>query len=166
MYLMAIYGNGDWVQGYHNGEFFLNHQLIQTRNLDLHKVRTEAATFLKRMAGVAEAYSIDDIMAVEAGRQAEALRRNTAVNTAGDVRIAVMPGWEIVTDTPSARTRPNQVTRLGVTTAPVYIMASEVAPQRLDTPVDIRVVAPTVTRLMRIRSPNAAAVPPLNLSAK
>jgi len=166
MYLMAIYGNGDWVQGYHNGEFFLNHQLIQTHNLDLHKIRAEAATFLKRMAGVAEAYSIDDILAVEAGRQAEALRRNTDVNTAGDVRIAVMPGWEIVTDSPAFRNRPNQVSRMGVTTAPVYIMASEVAPQRLDTPVDIRVVAPTVTRLMRIRSPNAAAVPPLNLSAK
>ncbi len=31
VYLIALHGNGDWVQGFHNGQFFLNHKLINER---------------------------------------------------------------------------------------------------------------------------------------
>lgn len=164
MYLMAMYGNGDWVTGYHRGDFYLNHKLIKDRNKNLTEVRREVASFLQRMSGVSSAFTIDDILGGEVGTNGDAEKRNTNIATAGDVRIAVTPGWKITDDFNNRPERPNQVVRAASATAPVFIMAPDVDPRRIDTPVDIRVVAPTVTRLMRIRSPNAASLPPLKLT--
>ena len=116
------------------------------------------------MSGVSSAFTIDDILGGEVGTNGDAEKRNTDVATAGDVRIAVTPGWKITDDFNNRPERPNQVVRAASATAPVFIMAPDVDPRRIDTPVDIRVVAPTVTRLMRIRSPNAASLPPLKLT--
>jgi hypothetical protein len=165
MYLIAIHGNGDWVTAYHNKQFYFNQKLLKDRNIDVRTVRTEAADFLARMSGVRQAFTIDDIINGQAGENAAALRRNTSIANSGDVVIDVIPGWEIVDDfntIPTAK-RIKMVERNVATTAPVFILAPDVNPQRLDTPVDIRVIAPTVTRLLRIRSPNAAANAPLQL---
>ena len=55
------------------------------------------------------------------------------------------------------------VFRAVATTAPVFIYAPGIDPRTVDTPLDARVVAPTVARLLRIRSPNGAAMPPVAL---
>ena len=58
---------------------------------------------------------------------------------------------------------PRTVTRAVASTAPAFILAPQAAPRRIDVPVDARVIAPTVCRLLRIRSPNGSALPPLRL---
>ncbi len=161
MYLMAIYGTGDWVSGYHNGHFYLNNKLIKDKNLDPKAVRSEAASFIARMSGIKEAYTIDQILAGDAGDNAAALKRNTHLPTAGDVMITVTPGWEIINDLASGSTSyaKNQVERIVAPTAPAFILApGYVTPTRIDTPVDVRTIAPTVARILRIRSPNAASL--------
>lgn len=164
MYLMAIYGNGNWVEGFHNGEFFLNRSLIDKEDKDLHLMREQAAAFLVQMAGVADAYSIDDIINHRTHLTiSEAAKRNTSIEHAGDVRIKVMPGWELVDDFNYPGQKHNQVAREEATTSPVFIMAPGLAAKTIGTPVDARSIAPTVTRLLRIRSPNAASLPPLSL---
>lgn len=52
MYLIAVHGNGDWLQGVFDRQFFLNRKLITDRNLSLPVFRQEVADFLARMAGV------------------------------------------------------------------------------------------------------------------
>lgn len=162
MYLMAIYGTGEWVNGYHNGHFYLNNRLIKDKNLDPKAVRAEAASFIARMSGVKEAFTIDQILAGNAGDNAAALKRNTHLGTAGDVLITVTPGWEIINDLASGSSSytKNQVERIVAPTAPAFILAPGYAtPSRIDTPVDVRAIAPTVARILRIRSPNAASLP-------
>jgi hypothetical protein len=165
MYLIAIHGNGDWVTAYHNKQFYFNQKLLKDRNIDVRSLRVEAADFLARMSGVRQAFTIDDIIDGKAGENAVALRRNTSIAHSGDIVIDIIPGWEIVDDFNTIPTtkRIRMVERSVATTAPVFIMAPEVNPRRIDTPTDIRVIAPTVTRLLRIRSPNAAATAPLQL---
>ena len=77
----------------------------------------------------------------------------------------VAPGWETVDDilVPASEKRVHYVKRLAPATAPLFIMAPDVDARTIDTPVDIRVVAPTITRLLRIRSPNAASFAGLEL---
>lgn len=166
MYLMAIHGNGDYVSGYHNGYFFLNRKLLKDRNIDESSIRREAADFLARMSGVSAVYTLDDIMARRAGDEPLALQRNTSPVHAGDLLVMVNPGWEISdsADDEVNKTQ-NPVVRCVATTSPVYILAPAVSTQSIDSTVDARAIAPTVTRLLRIRSPNAASVPPLRLSA-
>lgn len=163
MYLMALHGNGEWVSGYHDRQIFLNGDLIKERNLERAQLRRETADFLTRMSGVAEAWTIDDITSRRAGAQSEALLRNTALATAGDVRLTISPGWEIADDAEgraSSKPRP-QVSRLATETYPAYIIAPSLKPERILAPFDACVLAPTVSRLLRIRSPNGAASAPV-----
>lgn len=161
VYLIARHGNGEWINGYHDRQFFLNHDLIKSNNLDEADVRTDVAQFLTRMAGVTEAYTLDDIINLKAGVNPQAVRNNTVIEKAGDVFITVAPGWEI-TDQGSDLTLP-MVERSGVTTAPAFILSSSVRPTVISTPVDARVLAPTVAGILRIRSPNGASLPALKL---
>lgn len=161
MYLMAIHGTGDWVTGYHNGQFYLNKDLIKEKGLDIRSIRYDAADFLLRMSGVSDAWTIDDILASRVGTQPDLVRRNTNVNHSGDVFINVNPGWEIIEELPSGVTR-RVLSRAQATTAPFLIMAPQVKPVRIDTPTDVLSIAPTVARVLRIRSPNAAANPTIS----
>lgn len=166
MYLIALHGNGDYVSGYHNGRFYLNHKTIKDLGLQLPEVRSEVADFLVKMTGVDAAYSLEDIIAGRAGRKSEALRRNTPLDSSGDVLLFVAPGFEVVDDfagISAAAPHVPMVFRAVATTAPVFIYAPGIDPRTVDTPLDARVVAPTVARLLRIRSPNGAAMPPVAL---
>ena len=162
MYLMAIHGNGEWVSGYHNSQLFLNHKLIKERGKELADIRLEAARFLERMSGVSHAWTLDEILSRQASEDPEALRRNTVAATAGDVLIAIAPGWQEVDDD-SDTEAPVTVSRAVASTATAFILAPQVAPRKIEIPVDARVIAPTVCRLLRIRSPNGASLPPLRL---
>lgn len=165
MYLMAVYGTGEWVSGFHNGHFYLNNKLIKDNNLDAKAVRAEAASFIARMSGVKDVFTIDQILTGDAGDNAKALKRNTHLATAGDLLVNVIPGWEIIDDYSGDKnlSSTNHVERIVATTAPAFILAPGIAPKRYDVPVDARVIAPTVAGLLRIRSPNAASLPALQL---
>ncbi len=165
VYLIAKFGNGQWINAYHNGQFYLNHKLIKQNALDPRAVRTEAARFLARMSGVDRVYTADDIITGRGDARFDALQRNTYAPTAGDLYVQVDPGWEVVDDmvNPVKEDRVRYVNRLAPATSPVYILAPNVKPQVIETHVDVRVIAPTVARLLRIRSPNGAAMPALVL---
>ncbi len=162
MYLMAIHGNGEWVSGYHDSQLFLNQKLIKDRSQNLAEMRTEAARFMERMSGVSHAWTLDEVLASEASERPEAFRRNIVARNAGDIFIAISPGWQEIDDD-SDTEAPVRVVRAVASTAPVYILAPQVAPKTIDIPVDARVIAPTVCRILRIRSPNGASLPPLRL---
>lgn len=161
MYLMALHGTGEWVSGYHNGQFYLNKELIKEKGLDLRAMRIDAADFLIRMSGVSDAWTVDDIVGNRVGHRPYLVRRNTNVNQCGDIFIEVNPGWEIVEEQPGGMTT-RTLSRASATTSPFIIMAPSVAPARIDIPTDALSIAPTVARVLRIRSPNAAANPTIS----
>lgn len=160
MYLMALYGNGEWVNGYYNGQLFLNHKLIKERDVDAKAMRRESAGFLTRMSGVSNAWTIDDIIERRAGESPEAMRRNTSVATAGDVFVSIAPGWQ-ETDDDSTTDSPATTMRAVSAAAPAFFLIPDGKPVTINTPVDARQIAPTVTGILRIRSPNGASMPRL-----
>lgn len=160
VYLIAKHGNGDWVSGFHDNQFFLNHKLIKERDIDLKSMRADAADFLARMSGVSTVVTIDDIIEGTADNS-HRLRRNMHLGHAGDLLVSVNPGWEVVEDTNGVEKR--TVSRSAMTSAPVFIMSPGLVPQRIGYEVDATIVSPTVARLLRIRSPNASSNKPLRL---
>lgn len=164
MYLIAIHGNGEYVSGFHNGYFYLNHNLIKERGLNAEALRKESADFLLRMSGVSRVYTIDDIIARDAGDNPVALRRNTYFPQAGDLLISVNPGW-VITDSPEDEVLAPDVTAVSFasTISPAWILAPGVSATTVGEVVDARTIAPTVSRILRIRSPNATSLPPLNI---
>lgn len=168
MYLIALHGNGEWVTGYDSNRFFLNHDLIKEQNKDLKQMRSEAAEFLSRMAGVVDAVSLDDILAGRTSGAVTIPKRNISLDTAGDVYTFIMPGWEII-DNGTTYADPHTYPvsqRIVAPMAPVFLMGAGLAPHEITVPVDARVIAPTVTSVLRIRSPNGALLAPLRLSRK
>ncbi len=162
MYLIARHGNGEWVTGYDRGAFFLNRKQIESQNIDIEELRQDAAKFLMQMTGVANAYTLDDILE---GRRSPQQRRNTVVASAPDVFIDVIPGWILIDDVTEPHNPLRTTVRASASIAPAFIYApGMLEPTRLSTPVDARSIAPTVARLLRIRSPNAAAQPPVSYS--
>ena len=166
IYLMAIHGNGDYVAGFHGGRLYLNQRLLKERNLDIEAVSSDAAAFLRRMTGVDRAYTAGDIAAGRAGENAMSLRRNTFMPTAPEVTLVVAPGFEIVDDFESPGTgadTPRYTRRAGSSAAPFFIVAPQLEARRIDVPADARAIAPTVARVLRIRSPNGAETMPISL---
>lgn len=163
MFLIATYGTGEWVTDFHDGAFYLNKELIKSKQLNPETVRSEAAKFLCKMSGVVSAHTIDDILESRATSQPEKLRRNTVASQAADIYVTILPGWQLVDDiNPTDVHRTTQ--RTVATTAPAIIYApDQIDPGRIDIPVDARQIAPTVARILRIRSPNGATEPALSV---
>lgn len=162
-YLTARYGNGDYVDTYSAGHVYLDRKQIEERKLDLKEVAEATRDFLVKMSGVNDAFTMGDIM-TSALPAMEAMRLGTDPKTGGDVVLEFNAGWNIVNDTKF----PNetQVARSSMVQTPVFIMGCGVAPVTIDTPVDATAIAPTVTQVLRIRSPNGAESKPINLPRK
>lgn len=164
VYLMAKHGQGDWVIGYDRGQMYLNHDLIKEKDIDLKSIREESAEFLVRMAGVSGAWTIEDIVAGRAGTNSQSLKRNTTVDLFGDILVDVNPGWEIIETDPVSHKESRTTVRAGLMASPVFILYKQLAPKRISDPIDARAIAPTIARILRIRSPNAAKLPPMRLN--
>ena len=162
LYLIQKFGNGEWITGYHNGYFYINPTLVANLEVDPVVVRKETAAFLRRMSGVAYAYTIDEVTSRDIHDNSEAVCRNTRLDSSGDVLVTVAPGWQII-DGDIASTPVPLVERMASSTSPAFIMAPGITPQKITTPVDARILAPTVTGLMRIRAPSGASLAPLRL---
>lgn len=161
MYLIARHGNGEWVTDYCRGAFYLNRKLIDSHNINIEDLRQDAAKFLMQMTGVANAYTLDDILE---GRRTQQQRRNTVVASAPDVYVDVIPGWVVVDDGANQPVPVRSTVRAAATAAPtVLYYPQSIEPNTITEAVDARRIAPTVARILRIRSPNAAAQPPLSL---
>lgn len=161
VYLIAKHGNGEWVAGYHDKQIFLNHDLIKERNEDLKAIRREASDFMTLVSGITDSYTLDDVIAVSGGINAQAVRNNTVLSSAGDVFVTIAPGWEIADS--GTGNGPSLVERAGTTSAPAFILSPLLNSRVIDTPVDARVLAPTVAGILRIRSPNGASQPAVKL---
>ena len=162
MYLMAIYGNGQWVEGYFNRQFFLNHKLIEEKKLSLTELRAKSSELLRQMSGIRAAYTFEEILNNPASVEARALHRAMVPAYCGDVVVEVSPGW-LIMDQGNDNFDEAQLIRTNAVNTPVFIMAPSVKPQKITIPVDATAIAPTIASILRIRSPNAAMSMPLYL---
>ena len=80
----------------------------------------------------------------------------------GDVVIEVSPGW-LIMDNDNDNFDEAKLIRANAVNSPVFIMGPGVKPQKITYPVDATLLAPTISGILRIRSPNAATGMPLDL---
>lgn len=159
-YFVAKYGNGNYVDAYGDGQFYLARKTFESKNISIEEGARQAKDFLRKMSGVADAYTIGEITS-RSNPDLESLRLSVDPRMAGDVVVEIMPGWNLVDDTVYP-TVTKQVRNCIVNT-PVFIMAPGVASQTIDNPIDAASIAPTLTGILRIRAPNGACVKPVAL---
>ncbi len=139
MYLGALWGQGKYVEGTYRNQLYLNHQLLEQKRVALSDATQKAKEFLLQMTGVK--------------------RVHTHLYEAhmGDLVVELAPGWQMQNDD----THEQQKTKQPLASFPIIFYGANIPAQKVMAPVSIERIAPTISKAIRIRAPNACMATPL-----
>ncbi len=157
LYLAAIYGEGIYVEAHHEQEIYLNHKLIEQKQLNLPEILERSSEFLVQVSGVKNVYSSQRLLLGSWTPEIEKAKNSYHASCSGDLWIEVLPGWTVVRE----HSLDTKVVRNIYTSSPFFLMGWNVRPEIIHTPIKVGHIAPTLAHFMRIRAPNASALPPM-----
>lgn len=155
VYLSAIYGQGRYVEQCFGNQMYLNHKLIEQKRVAMGEMLSRCQEFLLQIAGVADVYTSDRLLAGNADIQK--VRNGFNPTLSGDIAIEVTPGWKLL----NQDTQQTFTSRAAAVPFPIIFMGFGLKPQQVDTPVTVDRIAPTLAKAIRIRAPNACSATPL-----
>ena len=157
MYLCAMYGNGTYVESFFNGQFYLNHQLLEQKQLKLVEVLEHCEDFLFQFSGVQDVFTAHRITQGAWTPGISTIRNGFNPKCSGDIIVQVSPGWTLTDENRSTK----KLQRESFFEFPLIFFGYTIQPEQVATPVTVDCIAPTVAHHIRIRAPNACASPPL-----
>lgn len=158
MYLMALYGQGQYVESYYQNQLYLNHKLIEQKQLNLTEVLSSCEDFLFQYSGVRDVYTFTRLTQGAWTPGLSRIRNSYNPHRSGDILIQPSPGW-ILSNDDLGQTR---FIRDSYFEFPLVFFGYGLKAERVSTPVTVDCIAPTVAHFMRIRAPNACATAPLS----
>ncbi len=152
-YLMSLYGQAEFIQGYDNRQIFLNHEAILAKGLDYDEVERKVADFMVRFQGVQYAFRGEDMLS--SAYQNERIRQAQSVynkDKSGDILLVLKPGWAAVN---------KETERTGVSSrvnnyVPFALSGWRVKSRSLPAGFSALDIAPTLCNLLYIAYPNAS----------
>ena len=157
-YLSILYQDGIWVKYYYSRQLYLNQQLIDETGVDLREIQNKVADFMVQFTGVANALPATTINSTnfESGIN-QKIQNTFHQKRSGDVIINLEPGWI---------EKNGYVTKSGSgyeydTHVPLIWFGWKVKTTRIDKPTDIVDIAPTISWILKITSPNASVGNPI-----
>lgn len=157
MYLVAVYGQGQYVEATFGTQLYFNHKLIEQKQINLGEILERSQDFLLQMSGVKDVYTSSRLLQGAWTPGISRMRGSYNARYSGDVLIEVAPGWHYVNNT----THENQLVRESYIPFPIIFMGDGIAAETVSTPVTIDYIAPTLSKAIRIRAPNACGSSPL-----
>ncbi len=159
MYLMAIYGEGQWVDKFNKGQIYLNRKHIESKELSLKEVQQKAAEFVSEFSGVQDVYTSHQLRHGEWNSVMEYYKNGYTVESSGDLFVEIQPGYRIVNE--QDESFKTKVSRNNAVICPVIFFGSGVKPERIRRTIKATEIAPTVSHILRIRPPTGAMEQPL-----
>lgn len=156
MYLGAIWGQGIYIESTFGNQIFLNHKLLESKKVSITDATNRAQEILAMMSGVRNVYTSLQLITGQ-NQQIQKIRNGFSPEHSGDLFIEVAPGWQILDE----NSQKVEFSRASFTQFPIIFYGSDIAAQRILTPVTTDRIAPTVARCIRIRAPNACSSEPL-----
>ena len=154
MYLGALYGKDNYVEGSYLNEIYLNQDLIEKRQIKMKELLDRCTEFLCQVSGVKRVYPSLDLLSGAADAE---VRASYNADRSGDLILEVAPGWTLVDDRWSERIYYNR-THIPV---PVIFYGGGFDAQCNRTPIAVESIAPTIAHILRISAPNACSTRPL-----
>ena len=139
MYFGGLWGNGKYVDTYFKNQLYLNTQLLESKRIKISEATQIAKEFLLQSAGVKEV----DVHLFESHR--------------GDLTIHLAPGWQLSDE----NTHQTEKAKTQLAYFPLIVFGSGNKSARVQTPVTIDRIAPSIAKAIRIRAPNASKAIPL-----
>ncbi len=158
MYLIAVYGPGNYVETVIDNQIYLNLKLIENRSLNLSEVLDRCSAFLIQLSGVKDVYTSQRLSLGAWTPGINKLRNAYNPKCSGDILIQVSPGWVLKNED----THDLSLSRESYLNFPLFLMGPGIVPEKVRIPVSIDQVAPTIAQALRIRAPNACPQAPLN----
>ena len=139
MYLGALWGQGKYVEGTYRNHLYLNHQLLESKRIALSDATMKAKEFLLQMTGV------------------KRVSTHLYEQHMGDLMVELNPGWQMQNDDTHEQIPAKQQ----LAYFPIIFYGANIPAERVKTPVSIERIAPTISKAIRIRAPNACMATPL-----
>lgn len=149
-YLMAIYGQGRWVNTYYNHQIYLNHTLIDNMSVPLNEIQDKVAEFMLEFTTIQTATAAHTLAMPASASSFDITSRmanSVYKHRSGDVILTLRPG---ATDKQSSV--PTSYTPI---TFPLLIFAPDQEIRKLDQFTLVQ-LCPTLCRLLCIPAPHAA----------
>lgn len=159
-YLSAKHGSAGYVSAIRDGQIYFDRKAIEAMRLDAESVISDARSFLIKMSGIDDAKTINEIISQDS-ESSRNLRLSVDPKLCGDIFVSFTPGWSVDYDEQTP-VQTKQVRESNPPT-PAFLLAPTIAPQRIDTPVEAVSLAPTFSRVLRIRGPNGSRARPVHL---
>lgn len=157
MYLCAMYGNGQYVESYFGNQFYINHKLLEQKQLKLAEVLEHCEDFLFQFSGVRDVFTAQRITQGAWTPGISSIRNGYNPKCSGDIIVQVSPGWNLVDEERGT----SRAQRESFFEFPLIFFGYTIQPEKVATPVTVDCIAPTVAHHIRIRAPNACSTPPL-----
>lgn len=157
-YLMARYGQANFVMNYYHGQIFLNKEEIGRKGLNVDSVENDVANFMTRFEGVQMAFRAQDMDRVTNDNPQVTLAKNAfQYGKTGDILIYLKPGW---VDVPTVKEKVGISTRSN-NFAPLIFYGTGVKKAQLRRSVSVLDIAPTIDLLLGLPFPNASQGEPI-----
>lgn len=157
MYLVAVYGQGQYVESTLGTQLYLNHKLMEQKQINQAELLERVQDFLLQLSGVKDVYTSSRLLQGAWTPGISRMRGAYNPRYSGDVLIEVAPGWHYVNST----TNEKQLVRESYIPFPIIFWGAGFKAETVETPVTTDYIAPTLSKAMRIRAPNACSVAPL-----
>lgn len=157
MYLIAVYGQGQYVETTMGNQMYLNLKLLEEKALNPSEVLERCQDFLLQLSGVRDVFTTQRLLQSAGSSSVSLLRNAYNPRVSGDIQILVAPGWHIVND----NTHEDHLVRDSYLGFPLFFLGPNVKSETIITPVTVDRVAPTVAQYLRIRAPNGCSARPL-----
>lgn len=155
IYLSAIYGQGRYVDNCFRNQIYLNRQLIEQKHLGMGELLQRSQEFLIQNAGVRDVFTSERLQ--RGGDEVRKIRNGYSADTSGDIIVEVAPGWQLQNE----ENGDHYTSRASFVPFPIIFLGEGIKAQRINTPVTVDRIAPTVAKSIRIRAPNACKAEPL-----
>ena len=158
MYFVAVYGQGQYVESTFGTQLYFNHKLIEQKQINLAEMLERAQDFLLQLSGVKDVYTSSRLLQGAWTPGISRMRGGYNPRYSGDVLIEVAPGWHYV----NPSTHEDQLVRESYIPFPIIFLGEGFKAETIESPITIDYIAPTLSKAMRIRAPNACSVAPLH----
>jgi predicted AlkP superfamily pyrophosphatase or phosphodiesterase len=156
------FGPGRWLLGMSASSLLLNKPLVAQKNLDLDAVAEEARRLWLAVPGIGTAYTRKELLSGSRAGEPffDASRKSWHPDVSGEVQFTLKPNWMFASSSITTHGSPHEYDNH----VPLLFWGPAwVRPGRVDTPVEIVDVAPTLARMLHVPPPPASEGKPLPL---
>ena len=156
MYFGAVWGQGRYIETCADNQLYINRKLLEQRRIALTDFGQRAREFLLQMEGVRNVYTALQLLSENNSEMAK-VRNGFHPQHTGDILIEVNPGWHLQNED----TGEDRVSQASAIPFPIILYGTNIEAEQVNKPVTTDQIAPTLSRAIRIRAPNACSSEPL-----